>query len=123
MTPPAGKSILIVEDDADIREAMALVLQDDGYTVARSANGSEALAYLHASPPPSLILLDLMMPVMDGWQFRQEQRRDPALAPIPVVVVSADSHVRQKAEGIGAVDHLQKPVELERLLEMVHRHC
>jgi CheY-like chemotaxis protein len=115
--------VLIVEDDGATRDAMKLVLQSLGYEVVGAANGQEALNYLRAEDETCLILLDLMMPVMDGWQFRREQQQDPALAPIPVVVVSADGNVSQKAATLGAVAYLQKPVEVDALLDTVQRYC
>jgi CheY-like chemotaxis protein len=115
--------ILLVEDDAASREAIALALQLQGYQVATAANGREALDRLRDDCRPCLILLDLMMPVLDGWQFRARQQRDPALASIPVIVVSADGSVRQKAASLGAADYLETPVEVDKLLAVVERHC
>jgi CheY-like chemotaxis protein len=118
-----GKSILVVEDDAATRDAVALVLEDEGYAVTGVANGQEALLHLRRTPPPNLILLDLMMPVMNGWEFRKQQTRDPALQAIPVVVISADRAVPQKAAALGAKDYLMKPIDLDKLLEAVQRCC
>jgi CheY-like chemotaxis protein len=115
--------ILLVEDDAATREAMAPALEMSGYTVAGAANGQEAIDHLRGDGRPCLILLDLMMPVKDGWQFRAEQQQDPSLAGIPVVVVSADGTVDQKAVALGAAGYLQKPVEVDQLLSVVRRHC
>jgi CheY-like chemotaxis protein len=114
-----GKTILVVEDDPATREALGLILGSAGFGVLGAPNGQEALGLLRSGPYPDLILLDLMMPVMDGWQFRREQTRDPALAAIPVVVLSADGNVRQKASALGAAGYLQKPVEVENLLETI----
>jgi CheY-like chemotaxis protein len=110
--------ILIVEDDDDIREALTQILELEGYTVREAANGREALD-ISAREPPSLILLDLMMPVMDGWQFRAEQIKDPALAQIPVVVISADAGIQEKVASFGAASVLPKPISLDRLLRAV----
>src|SRR5690349_1561300 len=77
--------ILIVEDDADLRDMMAQLLLLEGFDAYAVANGREALDYLHHADAPNLILLDLMMPVMDGWEFRREQQRDPQLAGVPVI--------------------------------------
>jgi CheY-like chemotaxis protein len=122
-TQPSQKAILLVEDDAATRDALALILEEDGYAVASAANGQEALSHLRASRRPNLILLDLMMPVMNGWEFRKEQQKDPALKNIPVVVVSADGNVPQKAASIGVADYLLKPVDVDVLLNMVRRYC
>lgn len=115
--------ILVVEDDFDIRDTLAQILEAEGYAVSGAANGAEALQVLANESAPALILLDLMMPVMNGWQFRTEQLKDPALAEIPVVVISADAGVGQKAAAIGAADSLKKPVPLETLLDVVSRYA
>jgi CheY-like chemotaxis protein len=113
----SGRSVLLVEDDPTILGAMKMVLEWEGYHVACASNGLEALEMLRAGERPSLILLDVMMPVLDGRQFREEQKRDPDLASIPVVVVSA-------VEGSTSVDaaaHVQKPFEVEELLAALRR--
>jgi CheY-like chemotaxis protein len=111
--------ILIVEDDDDIREALAQILQLEGYVVREAANGREALDVSTQHPTPSLILLDLMMPVMDGYQFRTEQMKDPNLSKVPVVVISADASVHEKMASFGAASVLPKPISLDRLLRAV----
>jgi CheY-like chemotaxis protein len=122
LTEKATKSILVVEDDADIRDALAQILEFEGYQVICAANGQEALEYLKDSEKPGLILLDLMMPVMDGWQFRAEQQKNDKISDVPVIIVSADGRVYQKAAAIGAAGYLRKPVELETLLNAVEKH-
>jgi CheY-like chemotaxis protein len=114
--------VLIVEDDLDIRDALSQILEEEGYLVATAANGLEALSLLRSGPRPRIILLDLMMPVMNGWQFRAEQRSDPALAEIPVVVISADNNVQEKARSIGVVDCFRKPIEIAGLLATLARY-
>src|SRR5205085_12014163 len=90
VTMTCGRRVLVVEDDHDVREALVEALEASDYHPMAAANGSEALQRLRSgSEPPCVILLDVMMPVMDGREFREEQRRDPALAEIPVVVLSA----------------------------------
>jgi CheY-like chemotaxis protein len=116
------KSILIVDDDADVREMLSQFFSIEGYEVATARNGQEALEQLRQGQLADLILLDLMMPVMDGWQFRMEQQRDPHLAPIPVVVLSAVYNARERAALLGAVDYMQKPVEFDKLIETAERH-
>jgi CheY-like chemotaxis protein len=111
--------ILIVEDDDDIREALTQILQLEGYVVREAVNGREALDISTRYPTPSLILLDLMMPVMDGWQFRAEQMKDPSLSKVPVVVISADASVHEKVASFGAASVLPKPISLDRLLRAV----
>ena len=117
--------MLIVEDDVDIRDALVAILEEDGYAAAAVSNGLEALDHLRAeaSSKPSLILLDLMMPVMNGHQFRAEQRVDPSLASIPVVVISAGNAVREQAAAMEANGCLKKPIDLDALLETVRRYC
>lgn len=121
-TPTTGhRPILIVEDDADLREMMAQFLTLEGYRAEAVANGRDALEYLHRGGRPDVILLDLMMPVMDGWEFRRRQREDPALASLPVVVLSALDQAR--AVDLGGTAFLKKPLDFDRLLELVRQHC
>ncbi len=109
---------MVVEDDVETRELIAEVLRDDGYDVQTAANGAEALATLRTRTLPSLILLDLMMPVMSGWQFLDERAADQSLARIPVLVLSADP-TRQLASARGVVAVVGKPFDLPRLLKLV----
>jgi len=115
------KRVLVVEDDTDIREVLIQILLDAGYEVTGAANGSEALQSLRDSPEFGLIILDLMMPVMDGWQFSTQRSLEPALTNIPVVVLSASVHLDQHAAAIGAASYLKKPIQLETLLNTVAR--
>ncbi|MCP3062408.1 response regulator [Myxococcus fulvus] len=111
----------MVDDDPDILEALSEILEAEGFVIRRARNGKEALERLEPEPP-HLILLDLMMPVMDGWEFAQRMRqKPPAIANIPLIVLSADRNVGSKAADIGAVGHLAKPFELNDLLSMVRR--
>ena|SRR5689334_4752811 len=120
---PARNYILIVEDDFDIREALTQILMEEGYEVRCASNGKEGLAVATQGSAPSLILLDLMMPVMNGWQFRAEQLKDPRLSSVPVLVISADPHLQPKAATLGAVGLLKKPISLDDLLAAVKVHC
>jgi len=113
------KLILLVEDDRSVREAVQGVLEDAGYEVIQAQNGRDALDRLHAGSLPDLIVLDLRMPVMDGWEFRAAQKNDPNLAIIPVLAVSADGSA--KAEAIAADGYLRKPLSTSTLLETVAR--
>lgn len=115
--------VLIVEDDADIREAVRDLLEDYGYTVLEAANGKEALQLLADGAHPCVILLDLMMPVMSGWEFRSLQLQRPELAAIPIIVVSADRSTAEKAAAISAAGYLEKPIRADALMSMVSRHC
>ncbi|QRN93956.1 response regulator [Archangium violaceum] len=112
--------MLVVDDDPDILEALSEILEAEGFEIRRARNGKEALERLEPEPP-QLILLDLMMPVMDGWEFAQRMRQKPSVANIPLIVLSADRNVGSKATDIGAVGHLAKPFELNDLLDMVRR--
>ena len=109
--------VLVVEDDDDLRKAICQVLNDEGIATTSAANGAEALALLEHGERPSLILLDLMMPVMNGWAFRAKQEGDPRFASIPVIVMTAAARLDDAA--IVGVDLVRKPVRLEDLIERV----
>jgi CheY-like chemotaxis protein len=116
--------ILVVEDNEDIRDAFAESLEDAGYGVSVAANGALAIDVLQKSDDlPCLILLDLMMPVMDGAQFLQEIRNDPRLSALPVVVITADGSAITKATALGTHGGLRKPVQLNDLLSTVSKYC
>lgn len=115
----ARPAILVVEDDPDALEAIADLLESQGYAVTTARHGGEALERLGDSQLPRLIVLDLLMPTMDGWEFRRRQKEDPRIAKIPVVVVSASD----AAKPIDADTVLRKPVDIDSLLETVAKHC
>lgn len=113
-------SILMVEDDVAICDAMSELLLGEGYEVHCTADGQKALDWLHATPRlPQVILLDLMMPVLDGMQFRVRQAAESRFAGIPVVVISADTRGAEKSTSIGAQGYLRKPIEVADLLDVV----
>ncbi len=113
--------ILLAEDDQDLREAMVDTLNDAGYTVEAVGNGLDALEWLEtAVAPPKLILLDLMMPVMDGWQFLDERQRTPRVAAVPVVVLSANGAFTGESE---TTAFMRKPVGVKPLLAVVASYC
>ena len=112
--------VLVVEDDPDQRDAVTLALEGEGYRVVHAATGLEALDLLHGGTRPCLILLDLMMPEMDGVQFRGEQLKSDELARIPVVVLSAFGQAT-RAKYLRVAEYLRKPVELDQLLAVVER--
>src|SRR5438270_3175209 len=89
MAPEAPKYILVVEDDETTRQSLATALRDAGFDVVTAGNGQEALDYVHSHPPPVLILLDMMMPAHDGWEFLRLRGQDPTLAGVPVIVLTA----------------------------------
>lgn len=114
--------ILLIDDDADIRTALGEVLEDEGYDVVGAGNGADALARLKTGDRPCVILLDLMMPIMDGYQFREAQKREASLSSIPVVVITAGTELReQELSGVAAI--MEKPIELPKLMATIRRHC
>lgn len=114
--------MLIVDDDADIRETISLALEDEGYDVVSAVNGADALRHLRESKQaPHLILLDLMMPVMDGVEFRTKQREDTHLSGIPVIVITASGNAKEKTQALEVQEIIKKPIALHTLLETVRR--
>lgn len=115
--------ILVVEDDRDIREAVVEVLEEEGYGVSAAGDGAQALRVLEDAdePKPDLILLDLMMPNMNGFEFRERQLANAAHAAIPVAVITADGQATRKAEQLHVNGLVQKPVKIEPLLDVVER--
>jgi len=110
--------LLLVEDDVSIRTALAEMLSDEGYAVTAVNNGAEALDELRQGTPPDVILLDLMMPVMDGWEFRVAQRSDPMIGTIPLLAMSAD--LSAKAQAIAADAYVRKPIDFPDLLRQLN---
>lgn len=116
------KRVLVVEDDKDIRASVMEVLEDAGFLTGSAANGAEALESLRAGPRPDLILLDLMMPVMDGFAFREEQKKNASWAGIPVVIMSADGNITAKRERAGTAGYIKKPLDIVDLIQIVEKH-
>ena len=112
-------SILVIDDDSDIRDILGLVLGAEGYEVETAVDGVAGLDRLRAGPRPSLILLDMMMPRLDGEGFLEAMRRDPSTAGIPVVILTGHPAARKKAAELGAAGYLVKPVELLELLSTI----
>jgi CheY-like chemotaxis protein len=116
--------ILVVEDDVEIRDALMDVLEQNGCEPVGVANGERALAYLRSTTSlPCLILLDLMMPVMDGRSFREVQLQDPVLSRIPVVVISAHRDLQESIQELKVASFIKKPPRMEDLVSAVARHC
>ena len=113
------RRILIVEDDNSIRELLVELLQGEGYEVGSAVNGLEGIHYLQKHQAPDLILIDLMMPIMDGYTFRTEQLKNADWAKIPIVVMSAEANAKEKLKNFGITAFLSKPVELETILKAV----
>jgi CheY-like chemotaxis protein len=117
----ANAPVLVVDDDEDIREVVAMALSELGYAVDTAADGAEALRRLEIGPRPSMVLLDMMMPRMDGETVVRKMRAHPALADIPVVLLSGHSGARQIADSLHLAATLVKPIELAELQETVAR--
>ena len=113
--------ILVVEDDKDLRDSLFEALELEGYAAVCVENGQAALSHLATGARPCVILLDLMMPVMDGWTFRQEMLKDPSLASIPVIVMTAATPAR--AAAIAAQVVIYKPLHMGRVMDVVQEHC
>lgn len=118
MNPP---TVFIIEDDPDTRDMLARFLEMEGYQVELAANGRQALDQLSNGATASVIVLDLMMPVMDGWEFRRRQVEDARLKQIPTIVVSAAG--RDRMAHISADAYLSKPVDMDELLQRVSQFC
>jgi two-component system chemotaxis response regulator CheY len=121
-TTRPGGTVLVVDDDADIRAMIAQALELEGWRVLEAANGAEALHLLRGGDVPGVILLDIMMPVVNGWQFIEQQRRNPTWTGIPVVLISGDERLPEKALAAGVAGYLRKPMDLIALLDTVTRH-
>jgi CheY-like chemotaxis protein len=119
---PHRHRVLLVEDDADCREAITAMLEAAGHTVVGAENGKVALDRMRDSGP-CVIVLDLMMPVMDGRRFRAAQLRDEAHASLPVVIMSGAAQVDEQAQQLGVQDYIAKPVDPDQLLAMLGRYC
>ena len=119
MTEP--RKVLVIDDDASIREVLATILGSQGYEVLTAADGRQALDLLRDGAMPQVILLDLMMPVMNGWAFREAMQRDAAFATIPVLVMTGDGEIAAKTARLSAAGYLRKPIALTDLLKTVAR--
>jgi CheY-like chemotaxis protein len=113
--------VLLIDDDKDIRETVATILEEEGFNVATAVHGEEAFARLREDSPPRLILLDLVMPVMDGELFLSRLHDIPRLASVPVVIISGSGNVEKAAASLKVAGALPKPIELEQLLGTVAR--
>lgn len=109
--------VLVIDDDLDIRETIETVLRHRGWPVATAENGAAALDWLHGHPAPCMILLDLMMPMMDGFEFRERQLAEPALAEIPTVIMTGAGTLKRE------IDVLIKPVSVKTLIGYLEKHC
>ena len=117
------QTVLIVDDDREVRESLRTLLHLDGYKVKTARDGQHALEQLRGGLRPCIILLDLMMPAMDSQHFRAEQLRDPKFAHIPVVELSGHSDPQQSAASLGAVASHRTPADIVRVLQLIEAHC
>lgn len=118
-----AERILVVEDERDIREQISELLRQNGFEVAEASDGGDALRTLRAGFRPRLILLDLMLPHVDGWAFRAEQVKDPSLADIPVIVLSGVRDLASESRSLDVAAFLSKPFEAEQLLAVVKSYA
>jgi CheY-like chemotaxis protein len=115
--------ILVVDDDKLIRDSLVELLEDNGCSAVGASNGQQAMDVLLAGNETCLILLDLMMPIMDGRTFREEQVKREEIADIPVVLISAFGNLRQNAQTMKVDGYLQKPLNVADILELVKKYC
>ena len=123
MSASSRLPLMIVDDDDDLRDALAEIMTSQGYEVAPFGDANAALAALAAGVTPFLILLDLMMPGMSGWEFRAAQLENPTLASIPVVVMTAAGHLNDAARRLSNVEVLHKPFTFEILMPVIARYA
>ena len=115
--------VLVIDDDPSLREALETIFRMEGYAVATAREGQQAIERLRGGLEPCVILLDLAMPVKDGWQFRREQMRDANLAHIPVIVCSGMDDADTRVPGLGVDYYLRKPIAFDQVLSLVERYC
>ena len=118
--PEEQPTILVVEDDERIQRLVELVLRGEGYSVVQASDGRQALDMI-ASSKPDLVLLDLMLPVLDGWALRERLRQRPATSDIPIILMSAVRNLPETAQELGVADYLSKPFEIDDLVRSVRR--
>jgi CheY-like chemotaxis protein len=116
-----GVEILLVEDEPDLRTDLAFLLEDEGYRVRTAAHGTEALALLEGGARPALIVLDLMMPEMDGWETRARLRTAPALASIPIVILSGVANDEEEIAALAVAAYVTKPISVRQLCVIIER--
>jgi len=111
-------TVLVVDDDAEIRQALAELLEDEEYAVLLAANGKEALDLIGRGMRPDVILLDVMMPVMDGWHFLSARLRHPDLVEVPIIIISAGQEAEREAHKVGVFEVAKKPLHVD---DLIHR--
>lgn len=116
------RPVLVIDDDLGVLEVLVELLGSEGMDVRTAQNGLEGLKQMRLEPPPSAVLLDLHMPVMDGFQFRAEQMRDDSLRAIPVILYSGHHDVAEAASQMGIEGYFQKPIDIGRILDLLSRY-
>jgi two-component system, chemotaxis family, chemotaxis protein CheY len=111
--------VLVIDDDAEIRQALTEILEDEQYAVQAAANGKEALELLERGPCPDVILLDVMMPVMDGWHFLSARLGRPELVEIPIIIISAGTEAEREAQKVGVFEFARKPLHVDDLIRRI----
>jgi two-component system, chemotaxis family, chemotaxis protein CheY len=116
-------SVLLIDDDPTAQEALEEMLRQEGVDVMLAGDGAEAHEHLRTGVRPCVIVLDLQMPGMDGFEFRTEQLRDPVLARIPVIVMSGDGLIDERALELGVDEYLRKPIDVDQFIAAIDSHC
>jgi CheY-like chemotaxis protein len=120
---PQNKGLIfVIDDDQGIRDAVGELLEMEGYSVLTAGNGQEGLAQLRSPPAPDLILLDMMMPGMDGLEFRDQQMAEKLCLGVPVVLMSAAHRLEERQKSAGLTDHLSKPMDISDLLDKIEKN-
>jgi CheY-like chemotaxis protein len=117
------KYVLLVENETDLRDAIALIIRQHGYHVETAQDGKDALVTIANLGRPAVILLNLQMSGMDGWELREQVRQRPDLTDVPFVLISGSAHIAAEAQRLQAVDYFQKPIHFPRLLQVLSKHC
>jgi len=112
-------TVLVVDDDAEIRQALAELLEDEDYGVRLAANGKEALELVSSGLRPDVILLDVMMPVMDGWHFLSARLKYPELVEVPIIIISAGQEAEREAHKVGVFEVAKKPLHVDDLIRRI----
>ena len=116
-------TILLVDDNVDVREGMQHMFEAEGYEVRAAVNGREALALLYAGLRPCVIVMDMAMPLMNGFEFREQQLKHADIADIPFIAYSAVIDLQRSAQHLHAAAYLEKPIEFEHVLSIIREHC
>lgn len=127
----SDRSILIIEDNKEILDSLKLALEEEGFNIRTANNGKEGLEKLTIQPLPCAIMLDLMMPVMNGWEFLEEMKKDSSFLSIPIIILSAlgdkssslKNALGDKSLKLNIQEYYQKPIDLNSLLSTIHKHC